>query len=129
RNTAPLLVSPFLRTSARGRGTVKRVTFRLFTSFAFTILFLFPFRVDAGKIHYIRRALDKHGLITMQSHVVRLSNGTQLHSLLLLLKRFHADRRNKYDLLTEKVSALLSESQNQMETLVNLRKELVRELL
>ncbi|XP_041432437.1 general transcription factor 3C polypeptide 1 isoform X2 [Xenopus laevis] len=82
------------------------------------------FKVDAGKIHYLRRALDRNGLITMQSHVIKLANGTQQHSLLLLLKRFHIDRRNKYDMLSEKVSALLSESHNQMEALVNLREEL-----
>ncbi|KAM4697792.1 general transcription factor 3C polypeptide 1 [Rhinophrynus dorsalis] len=82
------------------------------------------FKVDAGKTHYLRRVLDRNGLITMQSHVVRLSNRTQQHSLLLLLKRFHVDRRNKYDMLSEKVSALLSECPNQMETLVNLREQL-----
>nr|AAI59352.1 Unknown (protein for MGC:185774) [Xenopus tropicalis] len=82
------------------------------------------FKVDAGKIHYLRRALDRNGLITMQSHIIKLSNGTQQHSLLLLLKRFHIDRRNKYDMLSEKVSALLSECENQIETLINLREEL-----
>ncbi|XP_075035962.1 general transcription factor 3C polypeptide 1 [Mixophyes fleayi] len=82
------------------------------------------FKVDAGKIHYLRRVLDRNGLITMQTHVIKLPNGAQQHSLLLLLKRFHVDRRNKYDMLTEKVSSMLSERENQMETLVNLREEL-----
>ncbi|KAG8432890.1 hypothetical protein GDO86_017230 [Hymenochirus boettgeri] len=82
------------------------------------------FKADAGKVHYLRRALDRNGLITMQSHVVKLSNGTQQHSLLLLLKRFHIDRRNKYDMLTEMVSSILSECQNQIEPLVNLREQL-----
>uniref|UniRef100_A0A8C5QIN2 Ral transcription factor IIIC subunit 1 n=1 Tax=Leptobrachium leishanense TaxID=445787 RepID=A0A8C5QIN2_9ANUR len=82
------------------------------------------FKVDAGKIHYLRRALDKNGLITMQSHVLKLSNGTQQHSILLLLKRFHIDRRNKYDILTEKICSLLSDCNNQMETLLTVREEL-----
>lgn len=50
------------------------------------------FRVDAGKIHYHRRVLDRNGLITMQSHVIRLPSGAQQHSILLLLTRFHVDR-------------------------------------
>ncbi|KAM4631775.1 general transcription factor 3C polypeptide 1 [Discoglossus pictus] len=82
------------------------------------------FKVDAGKIHYLRRVLDKNGLVTMQSHVIRLPNGTQQHSLLLLLKRFHKDRRNKYDILAEKLSGMLSECDNKLETLVNLREGL-----
>ncbi|KAM4024518.1 general transcription factor 3C polypeptide 1 isoform 2-T2 [Anomaloglossus baeobatrachus] len=82
------------------------------------------FKVDAGKIHYFRRALDKYGLITMQSCVVKLQNGGQQHSLLLLLKRFHIDRRNKYDLLSERVSQILIECPNKTETLVNLREGL-----
>ncbi|KAM3916587.1 general transcription factor 3C polypeptide 1 isoform 2-T2 [Leptodactylus fuscus] len=82
------------------------------------------FKVDAGKVHYLRRVLDKNGLITMQTYLIRLSNGSQQHSLLLLLKRFHVDRRNKYDLLSEKTSQLLSECPNQTASLVNLREEL-----
>ncbi|KFP80729.1 General transcription factor 3C polypeptide 1, partial [Acanthisitta chloris] len=82
------------------------------------------FKVDAGKIHYHRRVLDRNGLITMQSHVIRLPSGAQQHSILLLLPRFHVDRRSKYDLLMEKLSSMLSARSNQMETLGNLREEL-----
>ncbi|KAM6249709.1 general transcription factor 3C polypeptide 1 isoform 2-T2 [Porphyrio hochstetteri] len=82
------------------------------------------FKVDAGKIHYHRRVLDRNGLITMQSHVIRLPSGTQQHSILLLLTRFHVDRRSKYDILMEKLSGMLSAHPNQMETLGNLREEL-----
>ncbi|NXL90567.1 TF3C1 factor, partial [Alectura lathami] len=82
------------------------------------------FKVDAGKIHYHRRVLDRNGLITMQSHVIRLPSGAQQHSILLLLTRFHVDRRSKYDILMEKLSSMLSTRSNQMETLVNLREEL-----
>ncbi|XP_069839754.1 general transcription factor 3C polypeptide 1 [Dendropsophus ebraccatus] len=82
------------------------------------------YKMDARKIHYLRRVLDKNGLITMQTYLVKLPNGSQQHSLLLLLKRFHVDRRNKYDLLSERVSQMLSEHPNQMETLLNLREEL-----
>ncbi|XP_069463928.1 general transcription factor 3C polypeptide 1 [Ambystoma mexicanum] len=82
------------------------------------------FKVEAGKIHYHRRVLDENGLISMQSHVIRLENGTQQHSILLLLKRFHVDRRNKYDILMEKTSTILKTRTNQTETLLNLREEL-----
>ncbi|XP_057262564.1 general transcription factor 3C polypeptide 1 isoform X2 [Pezoporus wallicus] len=82
------------------------------------------FKVDAGKIHYHRRVLDRNGLITMQSHVIRLPSGSQQHSILLLLTRFHVDRRSKYDILMEKLSSMLSARSNQMETLGNLREEL-----
>ncbi|XP_027539298.1 general transcription factor 3C polypeptide 1 isoform X3 [Neopelma chrysocephalum] len=82
------------------------------------------FKVDAGKLHYHRRVLDRNGLITMQSHVIRLPSGAQQHSILLLLTRFHADRRSKYDILVEKLSSMLSARSNQMETLGNLREEL-----
>ena len=50
------------------------------------------FKVDAGKLHYHRKILNKNGLITMQSHVIRLPTGAQQHSILLLLNRFHMDR-------------------------------------
>ncbi|XP_074866838.1 general transcription factor 3C polypeptide 1 isoform X2 [Carettochelys insculpta] len=82
------------------------------------------FKVDAGKLHYHRRVLDKNGLISMQSHVIRLPSGTQQHSILLLLNRFHVDRRSKYDILMEKLSSILSARPNKMETLGNLREEL-----
>ncbi|KFQ26439.1 General transcription factor 3C polypeptide 1, partial [Merops nubicus] len=82
------------------------------------------FKVDAGKLHYHRRVLDRNGLITMQSHVIRLPSGAHQHSILLLLTRFHVDRRSKYDILMEKLSSMLSARSNQMETLGNLREEL-----
>uniref|UniRef100_A0A8C3RQ57 General transcription factor IIIC subunit 1 n=1 Tax=Chelydra serpentina TaxID=8475 RepID=A0A8C3RQ57_CHESE len=82
------------------------------------------FKVDAGKMHYHRRVLDKNGLISMQSHVIRLPSGAQQHSILLLLNRFHVDRRSKYDILMEKLSIMLSTRPNKMETLGNLREEL-----
>ncbi|XP_004615986.1 general transcription factor 3C polypeptide 1 [Sorex araneus] len=82
------------------------------------------FKVDAGKLHYHRKILNKCGLITMQSHVIRLPTGTQQHSILLLLNRFHVDRRSKYDILMEKLSVMLTTRPNQMETLGRLREEL-----
>ncbi|MEJ1273854.1 general transcription factor III C 1 [Cricetulus griseus] len=82
-------------------------------------------RVDAGKLHYHRKILNKNGLITMQSHVIRLPTGAQQHSILLLLNRFHVDRRSKYDILMEKLSMMLSTRSNQIETLGKLREELV----
>ncbi|XP_040319620.1 general transcription factor 3C polypeptide 1 [Herpailurus yagouaroundi] len=82
------------------------------------------FKVDAGKLHYHRKILNKNGLITMQSHVIRLPTGAQQHSILLLLNRFHVDRRSKYDILMEKLSGMLSTRSNQMETLGRLREEL-----
>ncbi|XP_010989212.2 general transcription factor 3C polypeptide 1 isoform X1 [Camelus dromedarius] len=82
------------------------------------------FKVDAGKLHYHRKILNKNGLITMQSHVIRLPTGAQQHSILLLLNRFHVDRRSKYDILMEKLSVVLSTRSNQTETLGKLREEL-----
>ncbi|KAM6166644.1 general transcription factor 3C polypeptide 1 isoform 2-T2 [Erethizon dorsatum] len=82
------------------------------------------FKVDAGKLHYHRKILNKNGLITMQSHVIRLPTGAQQHSILLLLNRFHVDRRSKYDILMEKLSGMLSTRSNQTETLGKLREEL-----
>ncbi|KAM6155909.1 general transcription factor 3C polypeptide 1 [Rhynchocyon petersi] len=82
------------------------------------------FKVDAGKLHYHRKILNKNGLITMQSHVIRLPTGAQQHSILLLLNRFHVDRRSKYDILMEKLSDVLTTRSNQIETLGKLREEL-----
>ncbi|XP_005405198.1 PREDICTED: general transcription factor 3C polypeptide 1 [Chinchilla lanigera] len=82
------------------------------------------FKVDAGKLHYHRKILNKNGLITMQSHVIRLPTGAQQHSILLLLNRFHVDRRSKYDILMEKLSGMLSTRSNRTETLGKLREEL-----
>ncbi|XP_048869314.1 general transcription factor 3C polypeptide 1-like isoform X3 [Brienomyrus brachyistius] len=82
------------------------------------------FKTDAGKMHYMRKSLDKNGLITLQSHVTRLPNGGQQHSILLLLKRFHVDRRSKYDILMEKTSNLLSACPNNIGIMINLREQL-----
>ncbi|XP_060715992.1 general transcription factor 3C polypeptide 1-like [Tachysurus vachellii] len=81
-------------------------------------------RLDSGKIHYLRKCLDKNGLITMQSHVVRLPSGAQKHSILLLLKRFHVDRRSKYDILMESTSNILSELPNNLGIMIKLRDQL-----
>ncbi|XP_053220047.1 general transcription factor 3C polypeptide 1 isoform X3 [Podarcis raffonei] len=82
------------------------------------------FKVDSGKLHYHRRVLDRNGLITMQSHVIRLPTGAQQHSILLLLTHFHVDRRSKYDILMEKLSTMLSKRPGHMETLASIREEL-----
>uniref|UniRef100_F7CWX1 Ral transcription factor IIIC subunit 1 n=1 Tax=Ornithorhynchus anatinus TaxID=9258 RepID=F7CWX1_ORNAN len=82
------------------------------------------FKVDAGKLHYHRKVLNKNKLITMQSHVIRLPSGAQQHSILLLLNRFHVDRRSKYDILMEKLTTMLSTRTHQMDTLGALREEL-----
>ncbi|KAB5523781.1 hypothetical protein PHYPO_G00156380 [Pangasianodon hypophthalmus] len=82
------------------------------------------FRLDSGKIHYLRKSLEKNGLITMQSHVVRLPSGAQQHSILLLLKRFHIDRRSKYDILMESTSNILSELPNNIGIMIKLRDQL-----
>ncbi|XP_043108861.1 general transcription factor 3C polypeptide 1 [Puntigrus tetrazona] len=82
------------------------------------------FRMDAGKMHYLRRTLDRNGLITLQSHVARLPSGAHQHSLLLLLKRFHVDRRSKYDILMESVSNVLSELPDKTGIMLKLREQL-----
>ncbi|KAI5091211.1 general transcription factor 3C polypeptide 1 isoform X2 [Silurus meridionalis] len=82
------------------------------------------FKLDSGKIHYLRKSLDKNGLITMQSHVVRLPSGAQQHSILLLLKRFHIDRRSKYDILMESTSKILSELPDKTGIMIKLRDQL-----
>ncbi|XP_033480322.2 general transcription factor IIIC subunit 1 [Epinephelus lanceolatus] len=82
------------------------------------------FKIDARKLHYMRKALVKYGLISMQSHCTRLKTGQQQHSILLQLKRFHVNRRTKYDILMEYVSNLLQQSPGQFATLVTLREHL-----
>lgn len=82
------------------------------------------FRMEAGKMHYLRRTLDRNGLITLQSYVARLPSGSQQHSLLLLLKRFHVDRRSKYDILMESTSNLLSELPDKTGIMMKLREQL-----
>ncbi|XP_078274289.1 general transcription factor IIIC subunit 1 [Rhinoraja longicauda] len=82
------------------------------------------FKIDARKMHYHRRVLDRNCLITLQSHVIRQPNGNQQYSILLLLKRFHVDRRSKYDILMEKISNILVNRPNQLEVMLTLRDEL-----
>ncbi|XP_040001751.1 general transcription factor 3C polypeptide 1 [Xiphias gladius] len=82
------------------------------------------FKTDARKLHYMRKSLVKHGLISMQSHVTRVRSGQQQHSILLLLKRFHVNRRSKYDILMEYVSNLLQQLPGQFATLITLKEQL-----
>ncbi|KAM7394584.1 hypothetical protein PAMP_021375 [Pampus punctatissimus] len=82
------------------------------------------FKIDARKLHYMRKSLVRHGLISMQSHVTRLNSGQQQHSILLLLKRFHVNRRTKYDILMEYVSNYLQQSPGQVTSLIALREQL-----
>uniref|UniRef100_A0A8K9WVF0 B-block binding subunit of TFIIIC domain-containing protein n=1 Tax=Oncorhynchus mykiss TaxID=8022 RepID=A0A8K9WVF0_ONCMY len=86
------------------------------------------FKTDPRKMHYLRKSLTQNDLITMQSHVLRLASGAQQHSILLLLKRFHVDRRSKYDILMELTSNLLSEAPNHTASMITLRDQLVRPL-
>ncbi|KAG8014611.1 General transcription factor 3C polypeptide 1 [Nibea albiflora] len=82
------------------------------------------FKIDARKLHYLRKSLVKHGLITMQSHATRIKTGQQQHSILLLLKRFHVNRRTKYDILMEHVSNILQQLPDQLATFMTLRNQL-----
>ncbi|KAG5854560.1 hypothetical protein ANANG_G00039100 [Anguilla anguilla] len=82
------------------------------------------FKTDAGKMHYLRKSLDKNGLITLQSHVIRMANGGQQYSILILLKRFHVDRRSKYDILMEKTSNILSVCPKNIGAMIKLREQL-----
>ncbi|XP_035036603.2 general transcription factor 3C polypeptide 1 [Hippoglossus stenolepis] len=83
------------------------------------------FKTDARKLHYMRKSLIKNGLITMQSHVTRAKSGQQQqHSILLLLKRFHINRRTKYDILMEQVSNLLQQLPGQFSTMMAIKQQL-----
>ncbi|KAM3864620.1 general transcription factor 3C polypeptide 1 [Diretmus argenteus] len=82
------------------------------------------FKTDAGKLHYMRKSLVRHGLITTQSHVSRLPTGQQQYSILLLLKRFHIIRRSKYDILMESLSNILQETPGHLASIVALRDQL-----
>ncbi|XP_076003891.1 general transcription factor 3C polypeptide 1 isoform X2 [Genypterus blacodes] len=82
------------------------------------------FKTDARKFHYLRMSLVKHRLVTMQSRVLRLRSGQQQHSILLLLKRFHINRRSKYDILMEQTSNFLEQRLGQVATLVTVREQL-----
>ncbi|KAJ8364078.1 hypothetical protein SKAU_G00129090 [Synaphobranchus kaupii] len=82
------------------------------------------FKTDPGKMHYLRKSLDKNGLITLQAHVIRVPSGGQQYSILILLKRFHVDRRSKYDILMEKASNILAASPRSMGVMLKLREQL-----
>ncbi|KAM4595765.1 general transcription factor 3C polypeptide 1 [Fundulus diaphanus] len=82
------------------------------------------FKADARRLHYLRKSLVKHELVTMQSYVRRLKTGYQQHSILLLLKRFHFNRRNKYDILMEQVSNFLLQFPDQFTTVHNLKEHI-----
>ncbi|KAM6939477.1 general transcription factor 3C polypeptide 1 [Xenentodon cancila] len=75
-----------------------------------------PFKADARKFHYLRKSLVKHELITMQPYIKRPKAGQQLHTILLLLKRFHVNRRTKYEILMECVSNFLQKLPGQFAT-------------
>uniref|UniRef100_A0A671TTZ8 Ral transcription factor IIIC subunit 1 n=1 Tax=Sparus aurata TaxID=8175 RepID=A0A671TTZ8_SPAAU len=79
------------------------------------------FKIDARKLHYMRKALVSHGLIGMQSHCTRVISGQQQHSILLMLKRFYVNRRSKYDILMEKVSKYLQHCPGQLTSFMVLR--------
>ncbi|XP_072240808.1 general transcription factor 3C polypeptide 1 isoform X2 [Leuresthes tenuis] len=82
------------------------------------------FKADARKFHYFRKSLVKHELITMQPYVRRPKTGQQQHSILLLLKRFHVNRRTMYDMLMEYVSNFLQQSPYQFVTVDMLKEHL-----
>ncbi|XP_057700022.1 general transcription factor 3C polypeptide 1-like isoform X2 [Corythoichthys intestinalis] len=82
------------------------------------------FKVDARKLHYIRKSLDRHGLLIIQPFTKRLPSGQKQSSMLLLLKRFNIIRRSKYDMLMEYVSTLLQKMPRQLAALVTIREHL-----
>ncbi|KAK7929622.1 hypothetical protein WMY93_006017, partial [Mugilogobius chulae] len=82
------------------------------------------FKIESRKIHYLRKSLVQHNLVSVQSHVCRLNTGTQQHTCLLLLRRFHTSRRSKYDTLMERVSNTLEDSPGQQCTQMVLRQHL-----
>ncbi|CAM9741808.1 unnamed protein product [Lampetra planeri] len=82
------------------------------------------FHIDARKMHYHRGFLDRLGLVTLQSHVTRRPNGSQMHSMLLLLKRFHIDRHSKYSVLMQKLSDKLMMRPTRTDSIARLRTEM-----
>ncbi|XP_061626547.1 general transcription factor 3C polypeptide 1 isoform X1 [Phyllopteryx taeniolatus] len=82
------------------------------------------FKVDSRKLHYIRKALDRHGLVCTQACTKRLKTGQGQSSILLMLKRFHIIRRSKYDVLMEYVSTLLQKMPRQLAAFVTIREHL-----
>ncbi|XP_015249512.1 PREDICTED: general transcription factor 3C polypeptide 1-like isoform X1 [Cyprinodon variegatus] len=82
------------------------------------------FKIDPRTMHYFRKSLVKHDLITMQSYIRRLTTGQQQHTILLLLKRFHVNRRSKNDILLEQVSDFLQQLPNQFCPVDYLKKQL-----
>uniref|UniRef100_A0A8C4RB76 General transcription factor 3C polypeptide 1 n=1 Tax=Eptatretus burgeri TaxID=7764 RepID=A0A8C4RB76_EPTBU len=84
----------------------------------------FAFRIDPGKMHYHRKFLNQHGLITMQSYTMCLRNGKQQHSVLLLLKQFHKLRVRKYDQLQKRLFEVLNKRPDGLCALVSLQSEM-----
>ncbi|XP_069023396.1 general transcription factor 3C polypeptide 1 [Embiotoca jacksoni] len=85
------------------------------------------FKIDARKFHYLRKSLVRHQLVTMQSYVSRPISGRcgqQQYSILLLLKRFHVNRRTKHDILMECVSNFLQHAPNQFATVLMVKEYL-----
>ncbi|XP_054635319.1 general transcription factor 3C polypeptide 1-like [Dunckerocampus dactyliophorus] len=79
------------------------------------------FKVDSRKLHYIRKSLDRHGLVCTQACTTLLKSGQRQHSIHVMLKRFHVIRRSKYDLLMEYVSELLQKMPGRLAALVTIR--------
>ncbi|RVE75930.1 hypothetical protein OJAV_G00003630 [Oryzias javanicus] len=82
------------------------------------------FVADARKLHYLRKPLVKHDLITLQPFVKRLKSGQSQHTILLLLKRFHLNRRSKCDKMLEYVSNFLQQYPGQFTTVDTLKQHL-----
>ncbi|XP_024115457.1 general transcription factor 3C polypeptide 1 [Oryzias melastigma] len=93
------------------------------------------FMADARKLHYLRKPLVKHDLITLQPFVKRLKSGQMQHTILLLLKRFHLNRRTKIDKIMEYASNFLQQFPGQFTTSdnfkqhLNLSEDLMRSLI
>uniref|UniRef100_A0A3B3CIT1 Ral transcription factor IIIC subunit 1 n=1 Tax=Oryzias melastigma TaxID=30732 RepID=A0A3B3CIT1_ORYME len=83
------------------------------------------FMADARKLHYLRKPLVKHDLITLQPFVKRLKSGQMQHTILLLLKRFHLNRRTKIDKIMEYASNFLQQFPGQFTTSDNFKQHLV----
>ncbi|XP_061882578.1 general transcription factor 3C polypeptide 1-like isoform X1 [Entelurus aequoreus] len=82
------------------------------------------YKVDARKLHYMRKSLVQHGLISTQAFTQRMASGQQKYSIHLLLKRFHVIRRSKNDLLMQLVSEFLQKTPGQLAAMVTVRDHL-----
>nr|XP_057921258.1 general transcription factor 3C polypeptide 1-like [Doryrhamphus excisus] len=79
------------------------------------------FKMDSRKLHYIRKSLDRHGLVRTQACNTLLKSGQRQNSIHVMLKRFHVIRRSKYDLLMEYVSEFLQKMPGQLAAMVTIR--------